>query len=72
LPDPLPPIVYGPDDAVRQVSQPGRISFRNREFFISHGLVGLPVAVRPTPQPAVFTVWYCQRQVATIDLTEQA
>jgi transposase InsO family protein len=71
FPDPAPPIVYGPDDVVRTVSSPGRISFRNQAFFISHGLVGLPVAVRPTHQEAVFTVWYCQRQVATIDLTGQ-
>jgi transposase InsO family protein len=64
-----PPIVYSPDDAVRQVSHPGRISFRGREVFIGHGLIGQPVAVRPTREDGIFTVWYCQRQVATIDLT---
>ena len=72
FPEILPPIVYGPDDWVRQVYQPGRISFRNREFFISHGLIGLPVAVRPTPDAAVFTVWYCQRHVAAIDLAARS
>jgi hypothetical protein len=68
----LPPIVYGPEDAVRRVSKPGRISFRNRPYVIGHGLIGLPVAIRPTPEEDVFTVWYCQRQVATIDLTRAA
>jgi transposase InsO family protein len=68
-PDPLPPIVYGPDDAVRRVHQPGVISFQGQDYFISHGLVGLPVAVRPTVDDGLFAVWYCQRQVATLDLT---
>jgi transposase InsO family protein len=68
----LPPIVYGPDDLVRRVYQPGRISFRNQEFFISHGLVGLPVAVRPTREAGRFEVWYCQRQVASLDLAERS
>lgn len=69
LTDPLPPIVYGPDDAVRQVHKPGVISFQGQEYFIGHGLVGLPVAIRPTVDDAIFTVWYAQRQVATLDLT---
>ena len=67
----LPEIVYGPDDAVRQVSRPGRLSFRGRSYFVGHGLIGLPVAVRPTRTDGVFAVWYCPWQVATIDLTEQ-
>jgi transposase InsO family protein len=71
FPETEPPISYGPDDAVRRVYQPGRISFGGREFFVSHGLIGLPVAVRPTPEQGQFTVWYCQRQVATIDLAER-
>jgi transposase InsO family protein len=71
FPAELPPIVYGPDDAVRRVYQPGRISFRGREYFISHGLVGQPVAVRPTSEHGQVTVWYCQRQVATLDLAER-
>ena len=71
FPREAPPIVYGPDDWVRQVYAPGCISFRNREVFISHGLIGRPVAVRPTPAEAVVTVWYGPRQVATLDLTDQ-
>ena len=66
----LPPLPYGPDDAVRQVQRNGTISFRNQEYFISNGLHGLPVAVRPTRTETVFTVWYAHRQVATLDLTD--
>jgi transposase InsO family protein len=70
FPDSAPPIVYGPDDAVRRVSKPGRISFRGREVFISHGLIGQPVAIRPTEVAEVYAVWFCQRQVAVIDLAQ--
>jgi transposase InsO family protein len=69
FPERLPPIRYGPDDAVRQVYHPGRISFRGQEYFVGHGLIGYPVAVRPTSDAGIVAVWYCQRQVATLDLT---
>jgi hypothetical protein len=46
----------------------GSISWRGRRRFISRGLVGEPVALRPTEDPAVWSVVYCERQVATIDL----
>ena len=68
FPETVPEIVYGPDDdgadrhgpwlhsvagaaALRQ-SRPGRRS---------------PSAVRPTTEDGVWQVYYCQRQVATID-----
>jgi transposase InsO family protein len=72
FPDPLPPIVYGPDDAVRQVYSPGRISFRGQEHFMGHGLLGLPVALRPSGEEGMVGVWYCHRQVAMLDLRDQA
>jgi transposase InsO family protein len=71
FPEPLPPIIYGPEDLVRQVREQGDIGFRGRSWFISRGLAGLPVAVRPTPDDGCFAVWYCQRQVATIDLIDR-
>jgi hypothetical protein len=63
----LPPLPYGPEDAVRKVQADGAISFGGRDYFISHGLHGHSVAVRRTEQDGIWTVWYCQRQVATID-----
>jgi len=65
----LPEIVYGPDDQVRLVRSQGSIRFHNRSSFVSRGLIGLPVAVRPTTTDGVFQVISCQREVATIDLT---
>jgi len=64
----LPPIDYGPDDAVRMVKRQGVLSFQNRLFFVGRGLGGLPVAVRPTTDPHRFTVHFCHRQIADLDL----
>jgi transposase InsO family protein len=68
FPEVLPPLTYGPDAVVRTVTQHGSISWRGRRRFISRGLVGESVAIRPTLQEEVWTVYYCQRQLATIDL----
>lgn len=70
FPEIVPPVVYGPDDVVRTVTIHGSISWRSRRYFISRGLTGEPVAIRPTPQEATWQVVYCHRQVATIDLTD--
>ena len=68
FPAALPEIVYGPDDTVRLVRDQGAISFRNRSHFVSRGLIGLPVAVRPTATDGLFRVVFCAQPVATIDL----
>jgi transposase InsO family protein len=70
FPETLPPITYGPDDQVRLVRGQGAISFHNRSWFVSRGLIGLPVAVRPTTHDGLFQVVYCHREVTTIDLTQ--
>jgi transposase InsO family protein len=73
LPDPLPPIDYGPegvDCQIRQVRGQGAISFQNRIFFISRGLIGQPVAVRPTTTDGRFAVFFCHQEVTQIDLTD--
>ena len=67
FPDPLPAVAYGPDE-VRLV-RAGAIRFRGRSWFVSRGLIGLPVAVRPTTTDGRFQVVYCHREVATLDLT---
>lgn len=71
-PRPFPPVLpeplYPPDDVVRKVRAQGAISYANRSHFISRGLVGEVVAVRPTDTDGVVAVYFCQQQVATIDL----
>src|SRR3954451_8351208 len=48
FPETLPAIVYGPDDDVRVVTVHGSIQWQGRRVFVSRGLIGQPVAVRPT------------------------
>jgi hypothetical protein len=71
FPTDLPEITYGPGDRVRKVRDQGAISFRGRSWFVSRGLVGLPVGVRPTTTDGLFQVLFCHREVATIDLTDR-
>jgi transposase InsO family protein len=66
FPTVLPPIVYAPDDAVRQVNTQGVISFRNRRHFVGRGMAGEPVAVRPTLEEEVYRVYSCHQHVATL------
>ena len=67
FPEILPEIVYGPDDVVRVVTVHGSIQWQGRRHFVSRGLVGQPVAVRPTQEDGCWEVSFCHRPVATID-----
>ena len=68
FPEMLPEIVYDPDDDVRIVTIHGSISWQRRRAFVGRGLVGQPVAVRPSREDGRWEIYFCQRQVATIDL----
>jgi transposase InsO family protein len=68
FPEVLPPVVYDAGELVVTVKAHGSISWRGQRRFISRGLIGEPVALRPTEDPAVWSVIYCTQQVATIDL----
>jgi transposase InsO family protein len=68
FPEPLPPIVYGPEDRVRQVQDHGRFSFQGREFQVSRAFQGYPIALRPTPTEGVWEVYFCQQRLTWIDL----
>jgi transposase InsO family protein len=68
FPEPVPPVTYGPDEVVRTVTVHGSISWRGRRHFVSRGLVGEPVAIRPTPQEEVWEIVYTHRRVAVINL----
>ena len=68
FPETMPQITYGPEDAVRIVTVHGSIQWQRHRYFVGRGLVGHPVAVRPMPEDGRWEVYFCQRQVATIDL----
>lgn len=68
FPETLPPIEYGPDDLVRKVQVKGEISFRGKTFKVGKAFNGYPVALRPTVQPELFEVYFCQQSIGRIDL----
>lgn len=70
FPDSLPAPVFADDDSVHRVRQKGEITFRGQRVFISGGLGGELVGVRPTTTDGVFVVRFCQQAVATIDLRQ--
>lgn len=67
-PDVVPPPVYAPHDAVRKVRSQGAIGFAGRSWFVSRGLIGEEVAVRPTDATGGYGVWFCHRQVGAFNI----
>jgi transposase InsO family protein len=68
FPDVVPPVAYSPNDVVRTVTVHGSIQWQGRRHFVSRGLVGEPVALRPTPEATRWEIVYIHRRIATIDL----
>lgn len=64
----LPAVEYDSGDAVRKVRRSGQIQFANRDIFVGEGLLGELVAVRPTGEDGVFKVYFCDREIRTLDL----
>ncbi len=71
FPEHLPPIEYPAGLEVRKVQAEGYFSYRGREFRVSKGLRGLPVALRPGPlSDSQREVLFCHQVVAVIDLNQ--
>ena len=68
FPQTLPPIEYGPDDQVRRVRPDGLVRFKGRGWRLTRGLIGYPVAIRPTHPDGVHEVYFCAQRVGRIDL----
>jgi transposase InsO family protein len=69
FPESLPPVEY-PDRLVRKVQANGRISFAGRKWPVGKAFANHPVALRPTLRDGSYHVFFCQQQVATIDLCD--
>lgn len=67
LPRTLPPIEYGPDDAVRRVSDKGTLSYAGRRFRVGKVFRGQPVALRWTGQDGVLDVYFCRQRVRRLN-----
>ena len=70
FPEQLPAVEYPADSIVRRVQQNGVIYLRNQGYFIGEAFYGFHLALRPTIKDGSFNVYFCQQQVATIDLNE--
>lgn len=68
FPEAPPPMVDDAGSLVKTVTVHGSISWQGRRRYVSRGLVGEPVALVPTDDPAVWQVRYGTWRVATIDL----
>lgn len=68
FPEVLPPLEYGPDDAVRIVARSGQVHYRTRAVFVSQALAGQRVALRSTPTDGVLLVSFGQAPLGTVDL----
>ena len=68
FPEVLPPIEYADDDLVRKVMAEGWVSFKGYTFKVGRALRGYPVALRPTVDDGVWTVWFMTHPVAQVDL----
>lgn len=68
FPASLPPVEYDDGDDVRKVRRHGQLHFRGRDYFVGEGLLDELVAVRPTAEEGVFKVFFCDRELRTIDL----
>ena len=72
FPEVLPPLEYEPTDLVRRVHDKGRLQFFGRIFKVPKAFKGLPVAIRPTTDDGVWTVFFATHQIAQLHLRHDA
>lgn len=70
FPEVLPPILYDPDDIIRQVDLGGKIGFHNHKFRVGKAFRYHPVALRPGQAGGEYDVFFCHLKVAHICLQE--
>jgi len=72
FPEALPPPEYAPGELVRKVGAKGEVWLGGTPHRVGRALVGLPVALRPTPEDGVYAVCLGGHRVATLDRRGQA
>jgi transposase InsO family protein len=71
FPEQLPPVEYE-IGVPRRVRKHGAVKFENKDIFVGEGLAGETVALCPTETDGVYTVLFCNVELQTVDLREQA
>jgi transposase InsO family protein len=64
----LPPIEYSPGDVIRKVQYDGKLYFNGAIYILSAPLAHHPVALRPTTNDGVYDIFFCQFQIACLDV----
>jgi len=63
-------VEYPSDKLVRRVQKNGLIYWHHKGYFVGEAFHGLDVALRPTNSDGSYEVYFCNQQVATLDLKE--
>jgi transposase InsO family protein len=71
FPRELEPIAYWPGDIVRKVDSDGFISFRTTPVRIGKPFKSQLVALRPTDQDGVLSIFFCTHKIGALDLRQQ-
>ena len=70
-PESLPAVEYLENDRVYKVDRSARICVGNRRIKIGKAFIGLSIALRPTRQDGLFTIWFSRHQIGELDLHQQ-
>src|SRR2546421_4112154 len=70
FPERLPIVEYPSDKLVRRVQKNGLIYWHHKGYFVGEAFHGLDVALRPTNSDGSYEVYFCNQQIATLDLKE--
>jgi transposase InsO family protein len=71
-PEQLPVIEYESGDHVVKVRQTGQVYFKGITVFVSGGLYGEKVAIRPTAEDGVYDVVFIHKTLRQIDMRQRA
>jgi transposase InsO family protein len=68
FPETLPPVAYDASAVLRKVDKLGKIYYKNKRYRVGRALQGYRVALQPTDVDGQLAVYFCDHQVAIINL----
>ena len=66
----LPAIEYAPADRVRKVQHGGRVDFMGKTWRLSKAFCGYPIALRPTQNDGLWSIFFMTHKIAQIDMRQ--
>lgn len=70
-PEVLPPIEYNTVDLIQTIRHNGMLYVWKQDFYIGQAFAGQPVALRPAAKDGVWNVYFCHKQIATVNRKDQ-